>query len=64
MVVIWYSCINYKGGNIMTDQKVADFFNMPVRTYARFKKAEPGTWRKKIYYLMMEEMLRVDKLKG
>jgi len=48
----------------MTDQKVADYFNMPVRTYSRFKKAEPGTWRKKIYYLMMEEMLRVDKLKG
>ncbi len=48
----------------MTDQKVADYFNMPVRTYSRFKIAEHGTWRKKIYYLMMEEMLRIEKLRG
>ena len=48
----------------MTDQKIADYFSMPVRTYARFKVAHNGTWRKKMYYLMMEEMLRIEKTRG
>ena len=47
----------------MTDKKIADYFNMPERTYARFKKAEQGSWRKKMYYLMMEEMLRIEQMK-
>ncbi len=48
----------------MRDIDVAAYFNMPIATYARFKKAEFGTWRKKMYYLMMEEMLRVEQMKG
>lgn len=45
----------------MTDKQVADYFGMPLRTYARYKKAPYGSWRKKLYYLMIEEMLRVEK---
>jgi len=48
----------------MTDKQIADYFNIPVRTYARFKVAKHGTWRKKMYYLMMEEVLRIEKMKG
>jgi len=46
----------------MTDTQIAKHFNMPLRTYSRFKKATSGTWRKRIYYLMMEELLRMEKL--
>jgi len=48
----------------MTDKKIAEHFNMPVRTYSRFKKAEAGSWRKRIYYLMLEEMLKIEKMRG
>lgn len=47
----------------MKDKKVAEYFGMPARTYARFKVAPNGSWRKKIYYLMLEELLRVEKRK-
>lgn len=48
----------------MTDKAIAEHFGMPTRTYARFKQAPFSDWRKKIYYLMLEEMLRIEKLKG
>jgi len=48
----------------MTDKKIAEHFNMPVRTYSRYKKAEHGSWRKKMYYLILEEMLRIEQRKG
>ena len=48
----------------ITDQKVADYFGMPLRTYTRYKVAPPGSWRKKIYYLMMEELVRVEAVKA
>ncbi len=48
----------------MSDTAIAKAFNMPLRTYTRFKKSEQGSWRKRVYYLMLEEMLRLDKMKG
>ena len=48
----------------MTDKAIADHFGMPLRTYTRYKVADYGTWRKNIYYLMIEEMLRIEKRKA
>ena len=63
-MTLCYNMVNLMKGEQMTDTKIAKHFNMPLRTYSRFKKAEQGSWRKRIYYLMIEEMLRLDKLKG
>jgi len=45
----------------MKQYEIADYFNMNVRTFIRFKQAKHGTWRKKLYYLMMEEALKIEK---
>ena len=64
IVIIVYNTSYQHKGDIMTDKAVAEHFSMPYRTYLRYKIADAGTWRKRIYYLMMEELMRFQKIKS
>ena len=63
-MTLCYNMVNLMKGEQMTDTKIAKPVILSVSQFDEFYTAEQGSWRKRIYYLMIEEMLRLDKLKG
>ena len=44
-------------------QRISEIFGMPIRTVYRYRDAEIGSWRKKVYFLLLEELVRIEKRK-
>ena len=48
----------------MTQREIAKWFGINERTLIRYKQAKKGSWRNKIYWLIIEEANRQEKLAG